>query len=355
MVAEIRSVQKVAGSLTGIDTLFTIPTALLDISKAFMLLSYRIDNTQCEPQMVYGEIDSTTEFRIRRQSSFGTVSFVVYIVEFLSGVSVQRGSPSVSGNNDIALGAIDLSKSWVNLIGLGRKSGGASLDREFASAYLWDDGGTPTVRLKTSVAGNLIQNVSYEVIEIDGAVVQRGSVTGMTSSETSQMAALSPSVDLDRTFLRHTHVNGPGTANNIGQKMIRGRFVSDSQISFDRSNTGVAIDDIRWEAITLPPSMAVQAVSSSFSNGQSAPNNESIVDVSDLERAAAIASSYGFLGSSPMSSGDRIGPAACTIDLIAEDSLQLTRDRTEAAILEAYVLDFDAISVGGGAALEMGL
>ena len=58
-----------------------------------------------------------------------------------------------------------------------------------------------------------------------------------------------------------------GTANDIGQKLIRGQITNGTTITFDRSSTGQTLD-VAWELVEFTDATSVQHASAAFAAGQ---------------------------------------------------------------------------------------
>ena len=118
--AEFLRRQAGSTTLTGTSTTVTIPTTLADMSKSILVFSTTSSSQNPRDYQVGGEITNTTTLTFVRNDNVGTVSISWEVIEFESGVYVQRGSDVVplSTNVDITIECVDLNQSFVILSGI---------------------------------------------------------------------------------------------------------------------------------------------------------------------------------------------------------------------------------------------
>lgn len=321
----------------------TLVTTLTDTSKAFLVFGIRNSQNQPAYSQVSGKIASTTTVTFQRDTASGVVDIVGYVAEFSAGVVVERGTANESGEPttiDITLSSItDLSKAFV-LFSV--RCGGSTHSADDAvQSYLWDDSGTKKLRLQVSGTKffGITHYVEWQVIQYDDCSVQRGSDTGMASGDSSELASISE-IDLSKSFLIFSYIHPDGTSANIGQKLLRGRITSSTQLTFDRDQTGVEISDIRWEVVSFTGNESVQEVLESFvaTDGQ----EDATITSVDTDKALALASAIQKGGKGNYSSDDIPGEAWFTAEITSSTNLQTKRASTNSTADACfYVINFE--------------
>lgn len=204
-------------------------------------------------------------------NSAGTTVVQWHVVEFTSGVSVQRGLAS--------LGTTELTKT-VAVPGLTA----ATLPKSFVLISQWtydtsdtgDEGWTVTAQLSTVTPGNLVIDrtgtsggnqtfVAWQVVTMDSASVQRGTTSIGT---TFPYAALSTTVTLGtpvtaaESFLVMSRRSGSAVGGVEGYYQVNGQLnAAGTEVTFTRAsaagliNTGV---DIYWEVVSPNDGTSVQ-------------------------------------------------------------------------------------------------
>lgn len=263
----------------------------------------------------------------------GTIVVHYSIVTFSSGVTVQRGQANTGFNNPstITLSAVNPSQSFVLLNGIA-VGGSAWGNNEFVRANLVN--GT-TLDVRTNVAGT---RVSWQVVEMSGASVQRGTVS-MGSGATSASATVNATPT--GTFVLGSYTTGNSSGIAAGALAVATSMGNSSTVLFQRSRTGTPID-ISYEVVSWP--FATTSGASNFSTGQSAIN----VTVPGINgtTAVAITGSQAILGQSTGSTtyngsqSDLVGEAAVTLSTTS-NALLLRRSTSQAsASIPWTVLDF---------------
>src|SRR6185295_13568081 len=111
--------------------------------------------------------------------------------------------------------------------------------------------------------------VEWQVVQYTGASVQTGDLT-MAAGTASATAALT-SVTTTKTWLVYNYRSEDGTATDMGQKLMRGRITSATQLTFDRNNTGTQID-LTWYAVEFTDGTTVQGGTQAFTTAETQKN-----------------------------------------------------------------------------------
>jgi hypothetical protein len=263
----------------------------------------------------------------------GTIVVHYSIVTFASGVTVQRGMANTGFTNPstISLSTVNTSESFVLLNGVA-VGGSAWGNNEFVRARLVD---ANTLDVRTSVAGT---RVSWQVVQMSGASVQRGTVT-MATNATSVSAPVSTTPTGTFVLASYTTTNSSGIA--AGALSVASSMGDASTVLFQRSLGGTPVD-ISYEVVSWPFNTRTGTVN--FAAGQSALN----VSVSGIagNTSVAITGSQAILGQATGSttynggSIDLVGEAAVTLST-SSGSISVARASSQAsANIPWTVLDF---------------
>ncbi|MEM9561346.1 MAG: hypothetical protein AAGA93_01930, partial [Actinomycetota bacterium] len=332
-------VQSGTTTLPSGSTSVTVTIDAVDTTSSFLEFGVRGTGTEPGRLQIIGELTNSTTVTFTRDNTGVDVVIDWSVVEFSSGVTVQRGVSSNSGGAvvDTTISAVDRSRSFV-LLG-GYQVDGVTFDgNDFVQASL-----TSATNLRLAVDFATPSTVPWQVITYNDATVQRGTAS-FGASDASATAAVS-TVDTTKAWLVYNYSTTAGTTTNIGQKLVRGRITDATTLTFDRSSTGQAVD-LRWELIEFTDSTTVQHASASFGTSVSAQG----VTISAVDRGRAIATG-GYLGQggrTPFASDDNPNYAWFTSELIGATELRLQRGVTGAAadlgwfVIEWVCADSDA-------------
>jgi hypothetical protein len=192
------------------------------------------------------------------------------VVEFLSGVSVQRGSVQPPGalnpaDTDVPLAAVNLSKSFPLI---SYRTNGSTYDGgDFVRAKLTS---TTNLRLLINDADTNAW-VEWQVVEYIDASVQTGDVF-FNSGDGSLTATLSPSLVPGKSWLIYTYQEtGGGTPSDIGEKLVGGLVTDATTLTFDRNNTGASLD-LTWYLVEFTDGTIVRHASEGFSSADTQRN-----------------------------------------------------------------------------------
>ncbi|HDY75884.1 MAG TPA: hypothetical protein ENH49_05105, partial [Candidatus Marinimicrobia bacterium] len=283
--AAVDNVQSGTLSSSGNGTVTANITAV-DLSKSFLIFNTRSNSNRPPGSMVRGRIASSTtvEFeRVTNESS--TISIQWYVVEFQSGVTVQRGSVNQSSSTvNVPINPVSsLNQAYVTWSKTPSSGDGAWSDDDPIVGEL-----TTTSNLQFRVnVDNSNHVIWWQVIEYTNAAeifVQKGT-TSWNSSTKDETITLGTTIDEDNSFL----LVGFRTSGSyaIGKAMLRAEIKNSTQIKIEREKDGVAISEIVWQVIELKDGSTVQHEKSEFSSGD-ATETESITSV-DLNKSVAFA------------------------------------------------------------------
>ncbi len=331
--ATLNSVQSGTTTITGGSKTVTITS--VDTSKAFLVFGVNVTEQEPSKAQISGQITNATTLTFERVVSGNTVTITWQVVEFTSGVSVQRGAADISGTGfpaNATLTAVNTAKSFPIL---SHRTDGPDFDSDdFWKAKIT----TPTNLEMNSNNDPDVGFIEWQVVEYSDASVQQGDLS-FASGDASKTDTLT-SVDTSKSWLIYSYMTQTGTISDIGQKLIRGRLTNSTTLTFDRNNTGVAAD-LSWYLVEFTDLTTTQHNSQSFSTSETQKN----VTITSVETAESIAAGgyYARGGRSNYSVEDNPGVGWFTLDLTSSTNLQIDRELTGSATADLgwFVVEFN--------------
>ncbi|MCH8122206.1 MAG: hypothetical protein IH853_03710, partial [Bacteroidetes bacterium] len=272
--AQTATVQSGTTTFTGLSTDVTITS--VDLTKSFLVFSYTVDDEGPSQFQVRGDLTTSTNIHFERVGAVGSpiVTIAWYVAEFTSGVTVQRGNdPHNTETVNIPITAVDLSESFPLISWQG--AGSTWNSDEGLRAQL-----TSTTNLELDAALAISDNVNWQVIEYNGAVVQRGFHTLGTTEVTTTEAITA--VDLAKSFVIVTNtIGGSDFPDDLG---IQAEFSATNQLTFTRGATGPLLE-IYWVVVEFTGDESVQSGSATFGAGATVSN----IPISSVDLSTSIA------------------------------------------------------------------
>ncbi len=300
-------------TMAGTSTTVTLPTTLADMSKSILVFSSTLDNADPRNYQVGGEITNTTTLTFERSSGTGTVSISWEVIEFESGVFVQRGSSVVplSTNVDISIECVDLDKSFA--IVYGRNDGTTLGNDDGLTANLTS---STNLRLLTGTTGGDHDEAYWQVIEYEGASVQKltASLTG-----TSTTSTIPTPVDMSKTMIISSHIIG---GNSNSDDMPRTELTASNTVTYTRVGSAGTMTFLTY-AIEFTDETTVSRGSANFTSGST---SQVVSGLTTSASSAVIApGNFGRQGSSNHASSDNAGHVWFTYELTSSTTLQVNR------------------------------
>jgi hypothetical protein len=269
--AVIKNVQSGTVTMSGASTAVTVTITSVNTARAFVTCDFLVgnNNSPAASQRVTCELTGATTLTITNGAADGQEVVRWYVVEFLSGVTVQRGLVPASTYTwntptvPVLIAAVNLAKTFVLISArTGTTTGATDIDEEF----------TPRAQLTSSTNLQLTRNrmgvsppdgslaVAWQVVQIESAVVQSGIAT-IAQAATSVTAPLNLAVDTTRTFLVFSS-NGGNAVNGVeSQYLTRGEITNATTLTFTRAmNRNVAGGQVNvaWFAVRMTDGTTVQ-------------------------------------------------------------------------------------------------
>jgi len=349
--AVVASVQSGTTSSTGNGTV-TVGVTSVDMSKSFLIFQTRHSGNRPASSTVRGELTSGTTLAFTRSTNeSSTIEIQWYLVEYTSGVSVQRGSTTQNSTAvTVTLGSSVGSTSDAFLLY-------SKTPKSTDSSYGTDDPitGLITATDKIQFKANSTNSnhiIAWQVIEFtDGSLnVQTGTDSITDSGATTATDSFGSTVDLTSTFLLAGWRSGDEGAD-IDERLITAKFSSTSSVQFTRGDSGGDdVDEITYQVIEFTDGTKVQSGTASFSSGETSKTVAiSTVDTLMTVPLATIQVGDGQNKGNTEYSGDDIsGEGSFTLSIISATSLNIARNSSNSvSTMNWQLIDLSGASGGG--------
>lgn len=332
----LRSIQ--SGTITNTaNGVTTVPISQVDMTKAFLMFNSRHNNGRPVGSIMSGHIATPTSLEFARSTDEfipTPITIQWYVVEYLSGVNVQRGVIAAQSSTIMNVGINPVSNvnqafvTWSKTPGI--------FDVNWSS----DD---PVVGELTSNSNLQFRcygvhsghRIWWQVVEFtdpNDINVQKGTAPPMTGTDLSVNVTLPTPTDINTTFVLVGFAT-EGSGIDIGARMLRAQLTDSSTITIDRSISGSMdnITEISWQAVELKDGSMVWGGSENMASGimQKTVPLAVPVDVNSSIAFASVQPASGqSMGRSPYSGDDVIGVGSVTVAL---SSTEITMERNNAA------------------------
>jgi hypothetical protein len=269
----------------------------------------------------------------------GAITVRYSVATFTSGVTVQRGTVDTHSANptNVTISTVTPAQSFVILNGQFNDGSGWG-NNEFVRASLTS---ATNLELRNNAAGT---EVSWQVIDMIGASVQRGSTT-FASGDTARVIMTGPAPSGSVAFVSYTTDNPSGI--EAATMMLQASLIDSTSLELRRSLGGSALD-ISWEVASLP--FATVSGTATFAAGAS--TSSSPISGHSVAASVAIASSQAINGQSSGSTTfagtglDVVGEAQGTLSVSAS-TVDVQRAASQAsAEIPWTVIDFSRDCTG---------
>lgn len=314
--------------MTGV-TAVTIPRAVRP-DHSFLIFQTRHASDRPSGSVLRGQIidASTIEFT-RNTSETMPVPMDIswYVVEFASGIRVQRGNAALTA----VATSIPLPLAVVparTLALFSRTSAADHVSWAQNDPMIVDLVGPTTLQIRVQVGmGSTGQTAAWEVVEFlnpNDASVLRGAGVSMPNGTTTAMATLTRAVSLARSFVLAGFLT-TGAGIDVGARMMRAELGAGT-VTFERGAGGDndATSDIGWQVLELASPTLVQSARADLAAGTAMVRATLPmgIDPSRTVALATVLSGGGAnMGSSTYVDDDVIGTCSTTMALSASDVL----------------------------------
>lgn len=236
-----------------------LPTAV-DPARSFVLCHNRTNNGSPN-QRVTCVLTNATTLTIRSIQNNAANIVQWYVVEFTSGIAVQRNETTLPAGgatrfvSTITLSPpVDLAKSFV-LISERINDGNQGRDQRWTiRARLTSP---TTLELARNEAGTAV-TVAWQVIQVQDATVQ-SNVAQINNGNNAVVVPIT-AVDLTKTFVVFTRRAATGAQGREGRYQVRGELTNATTLTFSRAvnNNNAGNVEIAWFVVTLNDGTTVQ-------------------------------------------------------------------------------------------------
>lgn len=333
-VSVIKSVQSGTTTLASGNSSVTATITSVDTTKSFLVYSLSLNDSAAINSQVSGEITNATTLTFYRYTTAAVnITIKWYVAEFVSGVTVQRGTATTSSSPfNVTINSVNTAKSFPIINGYTRDGQTYGAD-DFEKAKI-----TSATNLElTQVSSSLNSTLRWQVVEYTDATVQTGDVSFITTD--SSKTATVNSVDPAKSWLLYTYTTDSNAAN-ISNIFIQGTITNSTTLTFNKDGTGNN-NNLTWYLVTFNDETTVQSGSQNFATGDT-QKNVTITSVDTARSIAAAGSWYHRGGKSGLTTDDNVGMGSVTLDLTSATNLQLTRGTSgSTADIGWFVVQFD--------------
>lgn len=249
------SFQSGTSVFSGTSSVTVTLSSAVNAASSYIYCSFRLNSSAMDRSPTCQLSSDGTSVQIQTGNSVSGTVVNWYVVEFSKGVSVQRGSGSLSASQSsdtVTLASkVDLSRTFI--IGYSRVS--STLSNA-------DERRTLRYRLTSTNSFEVLRNetgnaVSYEwqVIQMDGARVQPG-ISSIINGSSSVSASLS-SVNINNSFIIINSAAGSGTDGKETDFYVQASYASSTELSLSRTGSSDSVD-ISWFAVEMVDGTSVQ-------------------------------------------------------------------------------------------------
>ena len=278
-----------SGSSGSGDNTNNVTISSVNTSQTILIPQAEIPNN-ARTNVVAELLDATT-IRFHRYDDRSATDVTVYVVEFDSSVSVQRGySYDVNASNTIsnAISSVNVSNSFALLsVGIG--------DRDWGGASFYYPSITSSTNLNlirdSSLSESFLVFYSWQVVEMPSGSVQSG-VTSFATTDTQQDVTIS-SVTEGNAFVLSA-ITTPDNTEDI-HAVPDVYLTSGTNLRIARATNGGSNINVAWQVIENP-AFNVQEITSTFTDSSSS-QSETITSV-DTSVSFALCSMQGPSGNS---------------------------------------------------------
>ncbi len=328
---QLSSVQN-GETIHAIDGPVSVAIAPVDPTRAFVMTSVRSTGNEPPDATVMARLaGGGTTLELQRSTDAAVPPLVVVgwsVIEYGCGISVQRGTVSGGGTDqvDLTIPAVDVGASFVLVTSAPEPT---AVDFGGDDLYLAELTSPTNLRIRSAATTALSpqRTFAWQVVSFDDPadVAVQTAGTTLAAGVTTGTIVLPTSADPDSTFLL-TGATSTSTGTDIGERAVRTSLSSPTTVEVSRLVGGDPID-VQVQAVTLRDGSTVRHGTVDFAPGQ--PTRTITVDAVDPSRSTAISTvalpgpSAG--GSTDMTADDVIGEASATFGLA--DAVTVVADR----------------------------
>jgi len=282
-LAKLKAIQRGSATIAGGATSVTVTITSVDLAKTFLKFTFT-GNVEREGKRLdtIGYLNSATQVKFERlESDDDPINIEYFVVEFSSGVAVQRGSEAnIQGTRNVTISAVTLAKSFVLLNGYNGYEYGIAWDSSLQ--------GTLTTTTNLALYNNNSRAYSslfrWEVVEYDSCSVQRSTKT-MSSSGTTDSTTIS-AVTTGKTMISLNGSTEQGTGFFNPSKEWVCYLSATTTVSWVRGYGDTSVRKTTLEVVSFSDPVAVTRFQTAFAIGDT--SKTITVALADVARAFMI-------------------------------------------------------------------
>lgn len=292
----------------------------VDLNASMLLFSMNIDDATTSGVLVAGRFLDNQTLEFVRDNTNGTAEISYQVIEFSSGVSVQRGVTNVNNTTtNVAISSVNTSRSFaiVTMYNNG-------------SAYGSDDGVTANISSATNLqfsCNAAAFTAFWQVVEYDSCSVQK---VISTMGGTSVSSTIS-SVDLNKTMVFSSHRN---SGNVNADDLPRTELSNDTTLVHTRVGSASTLNFISY-VVEFTDNTTIQRGSLSFASGDQTLS-DTITTVDLRSSALSIPGNFGRQGSTAFTTTDNMGYAWFSATFTNDSIINFERANTGATAIATY-------------------
>lgn len=335
---------KFSGSVTmgnaQIDITVTLPQAI-NLSTTLLLFTYRADDADSQEVLVGGELTSSTTIEFHRNSSGSTVEVAWQILDFISGVTVYRGSGTISNGSTANIGAnVAEGRSWPII---SYENDGSAFDSDDMASVALTNNSAPagTYDRVVFTVGNGDMTGYWQVVECaTGDCNVQTIVSALTNPATTATATIPTAVTPSQTLLFTSHTL---SGDMQGDDLPRTEFTNGTTITHTRTDgDDISIPTITTYVVEFTDGTTTVQHGTLDVNSGVASQNATITSVAENASLVLSAGALGFQGSGGITNQDNPGGNWFSFDFVDASTIRATRaNSTEAAAVSYQVAEFN--------------
>jgi hypothetical protein len=348
MGAEIKLVQS-GSAINAVNGTVTVNILPVNMSRAFLMFTSRHNSSRPVGSEVRGRIAAPSQLEFIR-STDEVVPFPItiewYVVEFKSGVKVQRGEVAQTSTNlNIPINPVATTNQA--FVTWSKSPGYADQNWNYDDPFVMELTNTSNLQLRVDTASGT-HTISWQVIEFTSpmdADVQTGSTNGMNGTSTSLNLTLQSPVNLNDSFALVGYRTPAGGAD-VGSRILRAQLTDSSTLMVDRGLSGSPdnMTEIFWQIVNLDRIGEVMSGSEGFGIGE----NQKTVTLArsiNVSRSVAFASVQAVagqnMGRSTYAGDDVPGVGSVSMNLSANQIIMERANSSGDADIGWHVVEFN--------------
>jgi len=323
-------------TFTGLSTTDTI-TPSVDITKSILYATYTIDDDTTKAQAIMCVLTNGTTVTFSRNTATGSVTVSWYVVEFSSGVAVQRGvNTDISGTtqNQALSPNVGLTTSFA--IVSNEAPGSSFGDDDFMTHQITTVSNLAFSEFLSPAGGF---DKAWQVVDYDNCSVQRNvdALTGATLNKT-----ITAVTNINKTVVNvaaKTSVADALMEPNLGS--FSAKLTTTTNLEVTRIGTTLNMN-MGWEVIEFTGGEIIAEGDEAFTTTETV-RNVPLSPTVDLTKAVVFCSNYMTGGKSSYAVTDNYGTARVFAEITASNNLRLTRGLTGSSTLSVhwFIIQFD--------------